>query len=425
MATFTTQGGTLDFDGFSYALTMAPPVNSGTELTQAVADDIIEFDQLTMTIQVQTGIDLPVDPTSGQSVWILGNIEQQVGGSPMYAYTINIDGPMIVSQENYDGTKNLQFKVSSNDTGNMVLVVEQILPVSHDKILGYNAVAFLKNKIENAYTAGTNINISSGVISSTIQNFTGTDGVDPGTAGLVPAPTTSDTDKYLKSDGTWATVSGGGGGGGTLYSGTGQNTDGAMTQKATTDMVFNSNTKTRIQIGSSASANANNSVAIGASSAVNSNQNCVAIGTSAKVTGSSHTYSTSLGSNTTCAYAHSVALGSYANPRAQGVVDVSTGNTSNGYQGTGEGTRSKLRVISGVHAGENDNDVATVGQVKNLAYKLVTVDPGQNNTPADFIGQIAILYNEPVSGVQQVAARFMCTLIDGTQSPTIYNWQTF
>lgn len=41
-------------------------------------------------------------------------------------------------------------------------------------------------------------------------DFTGTDGQSAGTHGLVPAPTTSDVDKYLKSDGTWATVQGGG-----------------------------------------------------------------------------------------------------------------------------------------------------------------------------------------------------------------------
>lgn len=43
-------------------------------------------------------------------------------------------------------------------------------------------------------------------------DFVGTDGVDAGAAGLVPAPTTSDVNKFLKSNGTWATVSGGGGG---------------------------------------------------------------------------------------------------------------------------------------------------------------------------------------------------------------------
>lgn len=45
----------------------------------------------------------------------------------------------------------------------------------------------------------------------TYSNFTGTDGVDPGTAGLVPAPATTDAGKFLKADGTWGTAGGGGG----------------------------------------------------------------------------------------------------------------------------------------------------------------------------------------------------------------------
>ena len=48
-------------------------------------------------------------------------------------------------------------------------------------------------------------------------DFTGTDGVNAGVHGLVPAPTTSDVNKYLKSDGTWATVSGGGGSSVTVF----------------------------------------------------------------------------------------------------------------------------------------------------------------------------------------------------------------
>jgi hypothetical protein len=34
------------------------------------------------------------------------------------------------------------------------------------------------------------------------NNFSGTDGTTAGKAGLVPAPATSDNNKYLKSDGT-------------------------------------------------------------------------------------------------------------------------------------------------------------------------------------------------------------------------------
>lgn len=64
---------------------------------------------------------------------------------------------------------------------------------------------------------GANLNLDSetGELSATdttYSNFTGTDGVSAGTAGLVPAPATSDAGKFLKADGTWATAGGGGGG---------------------------------------------------------------------------------------------------------------------------------------------------------------------------------------------------------------------
>lgn len=42
--------------------------------------------------------------------------------------------------------------------------------------------------------------------------FTGTDGTAAGTAGLVPAPATTDAGKFLKADGTWDDAGGSGGG---------------------------------------------------------------------------------------------------------------------------------------------------------------------------------------------------------------------
>ena len=58
-------------------------------------------------------------------------------------------------------------------------------------------------------TDGTDVDITTVDTNTTYSPFTGTDGVESGTSGLVPAPTTSDTNKYLKSDGTWASVGGG------------------------------------------------------------------------------------------------------------------------------------------------------------------------------------------------------------------------
>lgn len=74
---------------------------------------------------------------------------------------------------------------------------------------------------------GTEYNIKD----TTYSNFTGATSSKAGAPGLVPAPATTDRTKYLKGDGTWAEV----GDEVKLYGSKGQNTDGAMTQKATTD----------------------------------------------------------------------------------------------------------------------------------------------------------------------------------------------
>lgn len=273
-------------------------------------------------------------------------------------------------------------------------------------------------------------------IDGACKNFTGTDGSVAGTAGFVPAPATTDGDKFLKSDGTWAEA---GGSSITLYDSTGQNTDGAMTQKAVTNMVFggagtsinlggNSGIGVSdVQIGTSTRTTGTNSVAVGQGADCASNNYSTAIGSGAKVQGGNHHYGVALGSGAICEYSHSVALGTYSHPRSQGVVDVKAqnGSTKYGYQGTNDAQRTEYRVISGVHDGEDDHDVMTVGQVKTLVYKLVTSDPQQANTPADFIGQIAIWYEQPVSGVSQLRGRFICTSIDTTQTNPYYNWSTF
>jgi len=64
--------------------------------------------------------------------------------------------------------------------------------------------------LQHRLTAGSNITISSDIISATdttYSNFVGATSSVAGSAGLVPAPTTSDPDKFLRGDGTWATPS--------------------------------------------------------------------------------------------------------------------------------------------------------------------------------------------------------------------------
>lgn len=69
---------------------------------------------------------------------------------------------------------------------------------------------------QNTLTAGTNVTISNDTISATdttYSDFTGTDGTAAGSAGLVPAPATTDAGKFLSASGLWEAVQGGGGGG--------------------------------------------------------------------------------------------------------------------------------------------------------------------------------------------------------------------
>ena len=78
-----------------------------------------------------------------------------------------------------------------------------------------NTFQFAKSEVQRKLTAGTNVQINGNTISATdttYSNFVGTDGLVAGAAGLVPAPAVADDNKYLKSDGTWATVQSGGSG---------------------------------------------------------------------------------------------------------------------------------------------------------------------------------------------------------------------
>lgn len=66
---------------------------------------------------------------------------------------------------------------------------------------------------------------------TTYSNFVGTDGTAAGTAGLVPAPATTDAGKFLKADGTWDTA----GSSVNVVQTTGTSTTDVMSQNAVTN----------------------------------------------------------------------------------------------------------------------------------------------------------------------------------------------
>lgn len=184
---------------------------------------------------------------------------------------------------------------------------------------------------------------------TTYSPFTGTDGNTDGTVGLVPAPETTDAGKFLKADGTWDTA--GGGSSVTIVQTVGTSQTDVMSQNAATSMVFKDGaTAKRIAIGLNATTNKDDTVAICSSASVTA-AGGLAFGKNA---GASHQYS--------------IAMGYQAKTTRKGEINVGAGSYSAyGYNGT-----SPNRVIGGVYDGQLSNDAVTVNQVNSVIDAINT-----------------------------------------------------
>lgn len=111
----------------------------------------------------------------------------------------------------------LQFVKTESSEGENAVTKDYVDNKFQEKLTAGTGITIDNDNVISAsgatYTAGANITIDAdNVISATdttYNNFVGTDGVDAGVAGLVPAPATTDAGKFLKADGTWDTVGGG------------------------------------------------------------------------------------------------------------------------------------------------------------------------------------------------------------------------
>lgn len=341
------------------------------------------------------------------------------GGQPYTeGYGINIENNEISVdtneiQEKLEAGENIVFDdntISAKDTtytaGNGINIESDEISIDNsvvqEKLEAGENIAIDGNIIsakDTLYTAGDNISISDeNVISATdttYNNFVGTDGQTAGTAGLVPAPATTDADKFLKSDGTWATAGGGGGGdtvysnkttsnsatGGAVYIGNLNASQQEQPDPTTTDNHYkyywalptaNSNIPSdgsinilgdscniqgvtmgigaysnntnyySVSIGMSSHCDRNASIAIGPLAA-NLAEDAVVLGRAAKI-------------NSTTPRS-SVALGAYSEATRRGEVNIGTGTANMGFNNT------NYRVIGNVYDGQLAQDAVTVNQV--------------------------------------------------------------
>lgn len=195
--------------------------------------------------------------------------------------------------------------------------------------------------------------------------FVGTDGNVAGKSGLVPAPKTTDDDKYLKSDGTWATVSGGSSV--NVVQTVGNSQTDVMSQRAVTSMVFK-DPATRYQTlisGGSSDTSGVGSVALGYGAQAYGQQ---AIAIASGIADAPRAISIGgHANNSQGAKAQgSIALGYGATTTQVGEMNIGSSDTSYGY------ATSNYRLISGVYDGQNAHDAVTVGQINDTIDAINT-----------------------------------------------------
>lgn len=276
------------------------------------------------------------------------------------------------------------------------------------------------------------------------EDFVGTDGTTAGTAGLVPAPATTDAGKFLKADGTWDTA----GSAINVAQAPGTSTTDVMSQKATSEMVFrNPSTKQQVQVGDSANASGSYAVAIGWGASA-TKEDGIAIGDGAILEGvfggialgaGAHTYgsyatavgtssaargnysiaigqSTNVKSGGTNSVAigynastndnasHSVALGDNSNATMKGQVDISTLRTTNtfGYN------NSQYRLLTGLYTPQSAHDAV------NKEYVDPTTDSSAPTTAT--VGRLGQIFIDTTN-----ADVYMCVAVDDV-TPS-YTWK--
>lgn len=161
----------------------------------------------------KTTMDLGENGNKWRSLYMSGNIYTGSytltlpGATGTIALTSDIPGVFTGADAGTAGTSGIVPAPAAGDNtkflagdGTWKTVSIYSLPIASDTTLG-------------GIKVGTNLTIDAGtgVLSATdttYSNFVGATSGVAGSAGLVPAPTTSDPDKFLKGDGTWGTPPG-------------------------------------------------------------------------------------------------------------------------------------------------------------------------------------------------------------------------
>jgi hypothetical protein len=276
----------------------------------------------------------------------------------------------------------------------------------YEKVISGGELPIASSDTLGAVKVGDNLTINSetGVLSATdttYSAFVGTDGETAGTAGLVPAPATTDAGKFLKADGTWDTA--GGGSSVTVVQTTGTSQTDVMSQNAVTSMVFNDpNTRKQVRIGGNNTySTGSNGVAIGSVADAHGDYTVAIHGSAWGSRG------IAIGNNSISydATAGSVAIGAYSVANSTGQFDIGSTNTSYGYNS------SNYRLLTGLYDPQSAHDAANKGYVDG---KFELSDSAPTTSTIGVLGQ---LYTDTTN-----MHTYQCTAISGDTYTWTQRW---
>ena len=171
----------IDLSGLQPNLTSAN-AGTGISITGSGANVVIASTQSSATWGNITG-------TLSNQTDLQNALNLKYDASNPNGYTSNIGTVTSVNNTSPDGNGNVTLNIPT--VNNATLTIKQ------------------NNTSKGTFTANASSNVEINLTDTTYSAFTGADGTDAGTSGLVPAPTATDNNKFLKGDGTWSSLSSG------------------------------------------------------------------------------------------------------------------------------------------------------------------------------------------------------------------------
>ena len=148
-----------------------------------------------------SGANVVISSTQSSATW--GNITGTLSNQTDLQNALNLkyDASNPNGYTSNIGTVTSVNNTSPDDNGNVNLNIPTV----------NNATLTIKqnNTSKGTFTANASSNVEINLTDTTYSAFTGADGTNAGTSGLVPAPTATDNNKFLKGDGTWSLLSSG------------------------------------------------------------------------------------------------------------------------------------------------------------------------------------------------------------------------